>query len=94
MKKKDMVMKNQVAHIKAERDILAKTKNPYIVNLRSSFQDENNLYLVMDYHPGGDLMTLLIRKDILSEEESRFYISELVLMVLIPRFWRLKVFTN
>ena len=78
MRKRDMVKKNQVSHVKAERDVLAKTKNPYIVNLRSSFQDDANLYLVMDYHPGGDLMTLLIRKDILSEEESRFYIAELV----------------
>lgn len=32
----------------------------------------------MEYLPGGDLMTLLMRKDILSEEESRFYIAETV----------------
>jgi serine/threonine kinase 38 len=29
----------------------------------------------MEFLPGGDLMTLLMRKDILSEEESRFYIG-------------------
>ena len=78
MKKKEMVHKNQVQHVKAERDVLAKAKNPCIVNLRSSFQDDNYLYLIMDYLPGGDLMTLLMRKDILSEEESRFYIAEMV----------------
>ncbi len=32
----------------------------------------------MEYLPGGDLMTLLIKKEILAEEDSRFYIAELV----------------
>ena len=32
----------------------------------------------MEYMPGGDLMSLLIKKEILSEEEGRFYIAELV----------------
>jgi serine/threonine kinase 38 len=36
------------------------------------------LYLAMEYMPGGDLMSLLIKKEILSEEESRFYVAELV----------------
>ena len=35
----------------------------------------------MEYCPGGDLMTLLIRKDILSEEESRFYIAETIIAI-------------
>jgi serine/threonine kinase 38 len=70
-----------VAHVRAERDILALAKNPWIVELRSSFQDDKFLYLVMEFLPGGDLMTLLMRKDILSEEESRFYTAQTVLAV-------------
>lgn len=35
----------------------------------------------MDYLPGGDLMTLLMARDILTEEESRFYIAEMVLAI-------------
>ena len=35
----------------------------------------------MEYLPGGDLMTLLMKKDILSEEDSKFYIAELILAV-------------
>lgn len=35
----------------------------------------------MDFVPGGDLMSLLIKKDILSEEDSRFYIAELILAI-------------
>jgi serine/threonine kinase 38 len=70
-----------VAHVKAERDVLVKAKNPWIVELKYSFQDERHLYLIMEFLPGGDLMTLLMRKDILSEDESRFYIAETILAI-------------
>jgi serine/threonine kinase 38 len=73
-----MLFKNQVAHVKAERDVLVKAKNPWVVELKFSFQDEKHLYLIMEFLQGGDLMTLLMRKDILSEEESRFYIGETI----------------
>lgn len=33
-----MILKNQVHHIKAERDILTESENPWIVTLYSSFQ--------------------------------------------------------
>ena len=81
MKKSEMIFKNQVAHVRAERDILALANNPWIVELKCSFQDENHLYLVMEYLQGGDLMTLLMEKDILSEEMSRFYIAETILAI-------------
>lgn len=81
MKKTEMIYKNQVAHVRAERDILALAKNDWIVELKCSFQDEKHLYLVMEFLQGGDLMTLLMEKDILSEEESRFYIAETILAV-------------
>lgn len=82
MKKNEMIQKNQEKHIKAERDILAiANNNPWIVELKCSFQDEKFLYLVMEFLQGGDLMTLLIEKDILTEEESRFYIAETILAV-------------
>lgn len=61
--------------------MLVKAKNPWVVELKYSFQDERHLYLIMEFLPGGDLMTLLMRKDILSEEESRFYIGETVLAI-------------
>jgi len=52
--------------------------NPFVINLWRSFQDEDNLYLLMDFHPGGDLRTLLERQRILSRNQSRFYASEIV----------------
>lgn len=73
-----MLFKNQVNHLRAERDILSTSNNPWIVELKASFQDPKYLYLVMEYLGGGDLMTLLMKKDILSEDEAKFYIAESV----------------
>ena len=81
MKKKEMIYKNQVGHVRAERDILTLANNPWIVELKCSFQDEKYLYLVMEYLQGGDLMTLLMEKEIFSEEMSRFYIAETILAI-------------
>jgi len=81
MRKEDMYQKNQIMHVRTEKEILISAKSPWVVNLRYSFQDEYFLYLVMDYLPGGDLMSLLMKKDILTEEEARFYIAEMILAI-------------
>ena len=81
MKKTEMLKKNQVAHIRAERDVLALADNPWVVKLHFSFQDDKMLYLVMEYLPGGDLMTILMKYDILTEEQTRFYIAETALAI-------------
>lgn len=46
-----------------------------------SFQDPINLYLIMEFLPGGDMMTLLMKKDTLSEECTQFYIAETALAI-------------
>jgi tRNA A-37 threonylcarbamoyl transferase component Bud32 len=77
MKKDNMISKNQVHHIRAERDILTESENPWIVTLYYSFQDATHLYMVMEYLPGGDLMGLLMKKDTFSETETIFYVAEI-----------------
>mmetsp|Transcript_25097 Transcript_25097/g.50005 ORF Transcript_25097/g.50005 Transcript_25097/m.50005 type:complete len:402 (-) Transcript_25097:590-1795(-) len=78
MKKEMMVVKNQIGHVRAERDILAEasTDNRWLTVLHYSFQDEMNLYMVLTYMPGGDLMTLLMKEDVFTEEVTRFYMAE------------------
>ncbi|KAK7083036.1 Serine/threonine-protein kinase lats1 [Halocaridina rubra] len=78
LRKADVLKRNQVAHVKAERDILAEADNEWVVKLYYSFQDKDNLYFVMDYIPGGDLMSLLIKFGIFEEKLAQFYIGELV----------------
>ncbi|XP_071492138.1 uncharacterized protein [Diadema antillarum] len=81
LRKVDVLQRNQAGHVKAERDILAEADNEWVVKLYYSFQDKDNLYFVMDYIPGGDLMSLLIRLEIFEEDLARFYIAELVLAI-------------
>merc|ERR1711971_1304563 len=81
LRKADMVEKEQVAHVRAERDILVEADHQWVVKMFYSFQDPANLYLVMEFLPGGDMMTLLMKKDILTEEAAQFYIAETVLAI-------------
>lgn len=76
-----MLKLHQIAHVRSERDLLAESESPWVVNLYCSFQDAENLYLLMEYLPGGDLMTRLIEYDIFTEEMARFYVAEIVLAI-------------
>jgi len=78
MKKEMMVMKNQVHHVKAERDALAKADdtNRWLTVLHTSFFDDTHLYMAMEYMPGGDLMSLLIKEDTFPEHVTRFFMAE------------------
>ena len=82
LKKQDMIRRGQVDHVRSERNVLASVSDlRYIVRLAYSFQDEAHLYLVMEYLPGGDIMTLLMRKDILAEDEARCYLAQALLAI-------------
>ncbi|CAB1347286.1 unnamed protein product [Coregonus sp. 'balchen'] len=81
LRKKDVLNRNQVAHVKAERDILAEADNEWVVRLYYSFQDRDSLYFVMDYIPGGDMMSLLIRMGVFPEPLACFYVAELTLAI-------------
>lgn len=79
LRKSEMLKKDQLAHVRAERDVLAESNSPWVVQLYYSFQDSAYLYLLMEFLPGGDLMTMLIKYDTFSEDVTRFYIAECVL---------------
>eukprot|EP00268_Persea_americana_P031423 TRINITY_DN3058_c0_g1_i1.p1 TRINITY_DN3058_c0_g1~~TRINITY_DN3058_c0_g1_i1.p1 ORF type:complete len:550 (+),score=116.17 TRINITY_DN3058_c0_g1_i1:702-2351(+) len=81
LKKSEMLRRGQVEHVKAERNLLAEVDSNCIVKLYCSFQDDEFLYLIMEYLPGGDMMTLLMRKDTLTEDEARFYVGQTVLAI-------------
>ncbi|KAG0269052.1 hypothetical protein DFQ27_004984 [Actinomortierella ambigua] len=83
MRKADMLKKGQEGHVRAERDLMtaASESSIWIVKLIYSFQDADHLYLVMEYMSGGDLLNLLIEKDIFEEEFAKFYVAEMVLCI-------------
>ena len=65
--------------IMREREILVKAREcANIVTLHSSFQDAKFLFLAMEYLPGGDLMTHLIKRNTFTEHESRYIIAEVI----------------
>ena len=78
LQKEMIVVKNQVGHVRAERDVLATAEddNRWLTVLHYSFSDETHLYMVMEYLPGGDLMSLLMREDTFSEEATKFFMAE------------------
>ncbi|KAG2622265.1 hypothetical protein PVAP13_3NG274200 [Panicum virgatum] len=79
LRKADMIRKNAVESILAERDILISARNPFVVRFFYSFTCRENLYLVMEYLNGGDLYSLLRNLGCLDEDMARTYIAELVL---------------
>eukprot|EP01113_Clastostelium_recurvatum_P044828 TRINITY_DN760_c0_g3_i2.p1 TRINITY_DN760_c0_g3~~TRINITY_DN760_c0_g3_i2.p1 ORF type:complete len:1617 (+),score=536.15 TRINITY_DN760_c0_g3_i2:260-5110(+) len=79
LRKLDMVRKNMVDHVIAERNILASIQNPFVVKLFYAFQSKENLYLVMEYLIGGDAASLLRGIGSFEEPMARYYIAETVL---------------
>ncbi|GFT66749.1 ribosomal protein S6 kinase beta-1 [Nephila pilipes] len=68
-----------MAHMKAERNILQKIRHPFIVDFYYAFQTDHKLYLILEFLIGGDLFTLLEKKLMLSEDSARFYLGEIIL---------------
>ncbi|KAF5861779.1 hypothetical protein ETB97_012580 [Aspergillus alliaceus] len=82
IRKSAMIRNSQEGHLRAERDFLvASTTSRWIVPLIASFQDTNNLYLIMDYMIGGDFLGLLMRRCILPEDIARWYVAEMILCI-------------
>ncbi|XP_076867854.1 LOW QUALITY PROTEIN: citron Rho-interacting kinase [Brachyhypopomus gauderio] len=79
MEKNYLCAKDNVAFYEEERAILALSASPWIPQLQHAFQDQDSVYLVMEYLPGGDLMALLNRyEDQFDEPMAQFYLAELV----------------
>ena len=80
LKKADMIAKNQITNVKAERMILMKqAESPFVAKLYFTFQSKENLYLVMEYLNGGDCAALIKSLGALPEEWARNYVAEVVL---------------
>ena len=74
-------VKKQESHTKTERDLMVKINSPFIVNIKSAFQDPSKLYIVSDFMQGGDMFFHMHDGQIVvfKNEKAKFYIVELVL---------------
>uniref|UniRef100_A0A3Q1HFI2 non-specific serine/threonine protein kinase n=1 Tax=Acanthochromis polyacanthus TaxID=80966 RepID=A0A3Q1HFI2_9TELE len=82
LNKWEMLKRAETACFREEREVLVKGDSQWITTLHYAFQDDNYLYLVMDYYVGGDLLTLLSKfEDRLPEDMAKFYVAEMVLAI-------------
>ncbi|GIY12579.1 hypothetical protein CDAR_213711 [Caerostris darwini] len=82
LNKWEMLKRAETACFQEERDVLVYGDKRWITNLYYAFQDDSNLYFLMDYYCGGDLLTLLSKfDDRLPEDMAKFYIVEMILAI-------------
>lgn len=81
LKKSEVVRLKQVEHLLSEKQILSSVRFPFIVDLFCTFQDDSNLYMLLEYVVGGELFTHLRRAGRFTNDMTRFYASEIVLAI-------------
>lgn len=78
LRKDTIVARKQVAHTKAEKNILMKIQHPFIVNLNYAFQTKDKLYMILDYINGGELFFHLKKEGRFAESRVKMYAAEIV----------------
>lgn len=78
LSKVEMIKRSDSTFFWEERHIMAHANSEWILKLHFAFQDHKYLYMVMDYMPGGDLVSLMSNFDI-PEKWAKFYTMEIVL---------------
>ncbi|GAB1597252.1 citron Rho-interacting kinase-like [Argonauta hians] len=81
LEKSKTLTQPDVSFFTEEKEIMAKADSCWITKLHYAFQDANYLYFVMEFYPGGDLLSLLSRYDIFDEKMAQFYLTEMVLAI-------------
>ena len=81
MSKAKIIAKRSEDNINSEKNILSKINHPFIVNMHFSFQDYDNLYLIMDYLSGGDLRYHLSHRksSVFTETQTKFFLSNIII---------------
>ncbi|XP_050426095.1 microtubule-associated serine/threonine-protein kinase 2 isoform X2 [Adelges cooleyi] len=79
--KNNLMLRNQIEQVFAERDIMSFTDNPFVVTMYCSFETRKHLCLVMEYVEGGDCASLLKNIGPLPSDMAKFYFAETVLAV-------------
>ncbi|KAK6505708.1 serine/threonine protein kinase, AGC [Arthrobotrys musiformis] len=82
LKKKDVVKLKQVEHVLNERMLLSVSRpQPFIVDLYASWSDRENLYMLLEYSPGGEVFTYLRKMRRFNQVQTQFYIASVTLIL-------------
>ena len=79
LKKKAMIQRHQVDHLKTERKILQSLQHPFLMKLRFAFQTSEKLYFVLDFYRGGELFFHLKTHRKFQVPLARLYVGEIAL---------------
>ncbi|VDM93745.1 unnamed protein product, partial [Onchocerca ochengi] len=74
-----VILTRQINHVFSEKKILASLKHPFIVKMYNSKCDGQNLYILFEYIPGGELFSYLRNVQRFSALTARFYTCEVIL---------------
>ena len=81
LNKNFLVKNNHLKYAVSEANILKRASHPFVLKMHYSFQTPSNLYMILDLCTGGDLAYHLSQTEIFEEEESRFFIAEILLAI-------------
>jgi serine/threonine protein kinase len=80
LKKSEVIYLKQVDHVKTEKKILEELNHPFIVNLFGAFQDDKNLYLLLEYVIGGEFFSHLRKAGRFPNDTAKFYAAQITLV--------------
>jgi len=75
------VKNNHLKYAISECNILKQSNHPYVLKMHYSFQTPKYLYMILDLCTGGDLAYHLTKREIFDENESKFFIAEVILAI-------------
>ncbi|KAJ3433590.1 non-specific serine/threonine protein kinase [Anaeramoeba flamelloides] len=79
LKKNEIVKKQQVKHILAERDLLIQLNCPFIVDFFYGFQNDEKLYFIIEYVNGGEIYHHLNEERNFSEGRVKLYAACIII---------------
>ena len=79
MNKLKLIQKQMTMNILKEKQILSTIYHPFIVNMYATFQDVDNVYIVMDYCSCGDFRSQLQYMKEITEEQIKFFVGCIIL---------------
>ncbi|PIC15488.1 hypothetical protein B9Z55_022442 [Caenorhabditis nigoni] len=62
-----------------EIKVFKHVNSPFICQMFDYFEANRKIYFVLEFLPGGDLFTLMAKKETFDEDETRFYLAQIVI---------------